>query len=303
MEVNIIRNKEEFESLKGIWNGLLERSPFNSVFQTFEWYNTWYETCSGTENASLYIITFSKKNEIKGIAPFMSVHEDNEDVLKFLSQPYPDYQDIIVDKKFKNKFIKLLIRELLSNKEDFSRIKLKQFPSYSPTYIEFHNQFRLRDYASDIKNDLPCPRINYSEVEDIGNTERKCTDKYIKKINEDFGSIQFNFITEESKLKDVLEILIKQHIKRWEEHESHPNGSRLKKDHMKQFYFALMEDLSHEKWVNITTINCEDSGSEEPLATCLGFLYDGHYTQYCPSFDIEYYDYYTGLILWRKLIK
>lgn len=301
MNIDIIKNEKDFYSLEPIWNDLLKESCSNSIFQTFEWYKSWIKTCLKAENSSPYILTFSTENNVKGIAPFMRVKEKNKKILKFLSQPYPDYQDLIVEKDYGEKFIKLIIRKLISRKKDFSKIVLNQFSQSSPTYTRFHKELRLRNYNSNIKNISPSLRINYNKVKKLRELRRKCTYKYIKKLEKDFGPIEFNFITNKQKLEDILSLLITQHIKRWKNHDSHPNGSRLKKKNIRNFYFSLLKNLSINKWINIATISCRDI--EDPLAISLGFLYKNYYTMYCSSFENDYYDYYTGLILWRKLIK
>ena len=67
MQVLKIENTEGFDSLRGEWNALLERSSANGVFLTWEWLRTWWKHLA--ERRKLSILVLRNEGQLVGLAP------------------------------------------------------------------------------------------------------------------------------------------------------------------------------------------------------------------------------------------
>src|ERR1022692_4320992 len=67
MQAQEIENAVEFDSLRGEWNALLERSSANGVFLTWEWLRTWWKQLA--ERRKLSIVAIRSEGQLVGLAP------------------------------------------------------------------------------------------------------------------------------------------------------------------------------------------------------------------------------------------
>src|SRR3990172_13252365 len=69
LEITKVNTEEHFFSLKNNWNEILSMSMQHSIFMTWEWLYTWWETYS--KGKELCILLFCEDNgHLVGIAPF-----------------------------------------------------------------------------------------------------------------------------------------------------------------------------------------------------------------------------------------
>jgi len=61
---------DEFRALHSEWNALNEQSGKGTIFSSWEWLFTWWETYQNDSLRELYILTYRENGELQGIAPF-----------------------------------------------------------------------------------------------------------------------------------------------------------------------------------------------------------------------------------------
>ena len=69
MNFKIIKDQKQFHSLHKTWNHLLQISHINSIYLTWEWLYTWWQTYG--EGRELFIICAFKGNRLIAIVPFL----------------------------------------------------------------------------------------------------------------------------------------------------------------------------------------------------------------------------------------
>lgn len=72
IRLQLVTTTEEFHRLEPYWNPLLQRSGSNSVFLSFEYLTTWWETYGS--NFKLRILAAWKDNDLAGLAPLAIGH-------------------------------------------------------------------------------------------------------------------------------------------------------------------------------------------------------------------------------------
>ena len=73
--IDVISDIDDFLALREPWNQMNDESSNGTVFNSWEWMYTWWETYRKQSNRSLYILKCTNiHNELLGIAPFQIVH-------------------------------------------------------------------------------------------------------------------------------------------------------------------------------------------------------------------------------------
>ncbi|MEM2144731.1 MAG: hypothetical protein QW279_05185, partial [Candidatus Jordarchaeaceae archaeon] len=138
IKVTLVNKIEEFQDLRFDWNKLLSKSYSNSVFLTWEWLYTWWETFQ--EGKELMILSVRKEDEkeLIGLLPIY-IREDRLFGLKkvrvgeFLGTGIvcSDYLDIIIRTGYEEMVIKELAEYLMSQKRKFDFLILSDIPADS----------------------------------------------------------------------------------------------------------------------------------------------------------------------------
>lgn len=69
MNIRVIEDVQEFLALRAEWNRLLSRSSGNTIFLTWEWLSSWWESYAGTDDVLQIIVIRERTGELIGILP------------------------------------------------------------------------------------------------------------------------------------------------------------------------------------------------------------------------------------------
>lgn len=133
-----INSIEAFKNLKTEWNDLLEQSPVQSVFLTWEWLFTWWDHFGADK--TLYILLARESGEIIGIAPLMVTTIRRMGfkfrMLRNLGMPDVDVAGLIV-KDGRKEAISSLCQEIQTVSSQWDIFELGEFPDeeYNPQTI------------------------------------------------------------------------------------------------------------------------------------------------------------------------
>jgi CelD/BcsL family acetyltransferase involved in cellulose biosynthesis len=133
LTVERIDSLDGMQALEPVWNKLLARSDVNTIFQTYEWIHTWWETLgSGSE---LYVLSVMDNGSVIGIAPLMltvsSRFGRKNRIIQFIGTPNADYGDFIG--RDKNVISNEFVRYFVIHRNDWIVIDLSQLPAHSAT--------------------------------------------------------------------------------------------------------------------------------------------------------------------------
>ena len=70
LTTRVVNNPKEFESLAPSWNELYEACDDTTIFCSWDWLFTWWNTFSGCDNRDLFILCFYAGDQLVSIAPF-----------------------------------------------------------------------------------------------------------------------------------------------------------------------------------------------------------------------------------------
>ncbi|MBC8266073.1 MAG: hypothetical protein H8E84_03815 [Flavobacteriales bacterium] len=130
MQINVIKNINDFNAIKPQWDDLYSSSNF-TVFQSFEFnYYAWKNELSTIKNTKLAIVVVKKKDKLKSIFPF---YIDNKKQLRFINDIHSDFCDYISIEKIDLN----LIFKYLQNELSFNVIQLINLKANSLMYSNF----------------------------------------------------------------------------------------------------------------------------------------------------------------------
>lgn len=157
LNITLISNNEEFESLRDSWNTLNASSLKGNIFTSWEWLFTWWETYQNVGMRQLYILCCTDKNDsLIGLAPFQIINHPKKyfpcgKQLVMLgtgemdgSSIFGEYMDLLIAPQFESSVITSFSEFLIENSGLWDGLKFHQLldNSYVSHLFEY-NQDRI----------------------------------------------------------------------------------------------------------------------------------------------------------------
>ncbi|MBD3290019.1 hypothetical protein GF337_14520, partial [candidate division KSB1 bacterium] len=134
--IDLIQTENNFAKMQQEWNALLRDSVSASVFTTWDWLFSWWQTFKGSHQ--LFILKASDKDgRLVGLAPFFikKIHCGIR-ILSFIgsdSSVASDYLDIIVHRDVGMSLRKELFQYIFEQRKEWHLIVLSNLMPGSPT--------------------------------------------------------------------------------------------------------------------------------------------------------------------------
>jgi len=295
MQSYLIEDISKLTISEVIWNQIVSKNETNTIFQTYQWFHSWWKVFG--EQNRLFFISIHDKDKIIGLAPLM-ISTDNKKrrVLRFVGNEKADYADFIISGS-KEKVLFKIFETIFLRCKEWDSILLNNIPEYSLTSeiikkICAHNNFKLL-----IHNGVVCPTlIIKGHEQDAIKISNKSSLKRRYNYLRNSGRLRFFHITSLHEAKHYLPIFLNQHIDRWSI-TKYP--SLFLDNRNKEFYMELMTNLINSGWLSFSVVEYDD----HPIAFHFGFQYNSKLIWYKPSFDINYSKRSPGKVLIRCLLE
>jgi CelD/BcsL family acetyltransferase involved in cellulose biosynthesis len=116
------------------WNALAAANETNTVFQTYEWFDAWWEAMG--EGRELFFIVIREGDEVCGFAPLMRRRSQfGWRLLEFAGTGNADYQDFILPRD-KPRQLAAVCDFLRLRHWSWERLALSNVPSLSSTHTQ-----------------------------------------------------------------------------------------------------------------------------------------------------------------------
>ncbi len=296
-----INSDERFSSLKDIWNQVLEKNNFGTIFSTFEWLNTWWE-CFGQDN-KLFILLAQDKEEIIGIAPLMI---EQRKILRcvpikaisFIGTGISDYADFIIKVERKavlNSFFKYIWK----NKHLWDEIDLREIREDSSNLEMIRDILKNGPCSYEISCLGKCPYIPirgdwdsfYSSLSKSFRQDIRTQYNRLKKNGSRYG-----FSHVQDHIDDAfLSQLIVMHL---DSINLKNKKSFLESKEGKSFFKRIIEGYRKKGKVVINIMKV----GYEIAAYFVGFLFQGRYYYWNVGKNDKYDDFSPGKLLLQNMI-
>lgn len=302
MRIRTIRlqNWEDLPDLESAWNGLLDRSPGHSVFQTFPWHVCWWKAFG--DSHELLVILGHAGSQLVGIAPMMIAREKGpigqvQRHLHFIGSinGASDYCDFITDPDIPE-VLDALLREICASSKALCRIDLSHFPSHSPNQTRTLEYFKNRGIRTFVESQVDAPVRILGDAEADLKTANKSSLKRHTNFFQKSGELRFHQCGSETEILGYLERFFEQHKSRWARTAS---PSQFFDPAQQGFYTELVREVFPRGWLRFDVVLFNG----DPLAFHFGFEYRHRFIWYKPTFDIRFASRSPGEVLIKFLLE
>jgi CelD/BcsL family acetyltransferase involved in cellulose biosynthesis len=277
------------------WNRILRRSETRSVFLTWQWLSNWWECCG--VGAELYCVAVIRNDELIGIVPLQLRHADGVRVLEFLGRGSSDVCDVIASAEEKPEVLAALWESLERRRDRWDRIDLRNVPEQSSTARILAQLPLPEDCELSTEVEAPCPVLSIERNRGFAEscTRKKSLVRHARYF-ERLAPLQYQPILDLDEINDLLPIFFEQHRDR---RFMAGDRSAFEDRQTRRFYERVTTALLESGWLHFAVLRWRD----EILAIHYGFLYDGVFTWYLPTFNVDYARYSPGEVMIQKLLE
>lgn len=291
-----VKKVNSFTEIEKDWQDLLERASFKTIFQTYEWNETWWRYLK--KNWGLYLVACYRGNKIAGLVPLMLDQMKIKGVpafkiLSFVGCPEADYHDFILDHQFADEAFIAIIDWLVFNKKQWSILRLPEFHEDSPTHGLIDKYLRCKNihYAKFQHTTCPCidlPSSFDDYMVSLGYETRKKTRKNNRRL-EKIGELRFE-LGEPNDIGDFFKL----NTERWQ---LLGQGGSVPTEELRNFHVEVSSKL--RKYLNLSFLTL----NKKRIAVQYSYDYCKVRCVYLQGMDMEY-DYYSpGIIIMMNRIE
>lgn len=295
IDIELIQQREQIPLTAREWNDLVARNETNSIFQTYEWFDAWWQTFGDAHE--LFFLLLRREGQVIGFAPMMLRNgRVRGRRLEFVGTGNADYQDFVLpdDKPAAMVSICEFLRRHASR---WRSAWLCNVPSQSSTLDELHKAGVGSKLYFVQEAQLRCPALRLEG-------DRTAAEKLLKKYSlkrplnwfSSRGEVRFRNVSSLKEIQSLLPVFFDQHARRWQ---AAGRPSLFEAESQRMFYLALAAALHSAGWLLFSVL--EFNG--QPIAFHFGFDYFGSLIWYKPSFEVRYAEHSPGLLLTRKIIE
>ncbi|NPV75861.1 MAG: GNAT family N-acetyltransferase [Anaerolineae bacterium] len=294
--IETINTTEAFKNLRKEWNRLLEQSPVQSIFLTWEWLYTWWDHFGADK--TLHILLARDSSEIVGIAPLMITTAKRLGfrfrMLRNLGMPDVDVAGLIVkdgDQEVVNHFC----QEIQNASRQWDILELGEFPNAVLDPQTIVRQFHEANYLSRLMPKLHTFIPTTGNWEDYYKTlakhHRRSMRRKERLLAEEHKSVEYQRFNEGKVRPEHYNIIFNINAKaRFPE--------LYATESLRNFHLALAKPdvLQHAVDISFFLVN------NVPIAFDYGFLYNQVYEAWRGAYTPRCSEYSPGSLIFLKLL-
>ena len=209
-EINILTNLQNISHFEKKWRKLENNCAKSiNVFQSYDWCSNWVKSCAvGNDCYGIYIITVSKGDECLLIWPMMTTCSGPFHILRWLSEPYSQYGDVLLDPSCDTQEVLNLGFQQLKRHPRANSVRFRHVRD-DANIADFLQQHAQPDSYVDY---APCLEIEKFPTEQAYDTRynksQRRRRKRIRKSLEKFGPVDFSINSKGAKFLNTLKLAI-----------------------------------------------------------------------------------------------
>jgi CelD/BcsL family acetyltransferase involved in cellulose biosynthesis len=277
------------------WNALVAANETNTVFQTYEWFDAWWNVFGASRR--LFMLVVREAGIVRGFAALtLRRSQYGWRQLEFAGTGSADYLDFVLPHD-KPRALLAICAFLRARRWRWDRLALGNIPGESSTLpaLTAATDAHGLHVVDEVK--VPCPTLMLQSEDSLA---RRLVDKYSLRRPFNWfskrGKVEFRHVTSIEEIEKLLPEFFDQHRRRWR---SIGKDSLFDQAKHQRFYELLAQSLHVRGWLQFSIVTWRG----EAIAFHFGFDYGGCVTWYKPSFEVRYAEHSPGLLLTRQLIE
>ncbi len=298
MNISVIKNPDDLYSLKEEWNLLVNEASDATLFQTWEWCISWFETYGLLE--SLFIVIGREAGSLVAIAPFVLTTKRllfrDQKVLSFIGadNKFSDYCSFVCAEDSPRR-LSLMLQWLMTDNKEWDVLDLRNIQEHTKQASLIFDQFSQNGFYATSRYQSDAPRINLltSEAKDL--PKRKSLKRHYNWFEKN-GALEIKFSTGAQDISNDLSEFFNQHQDRWADT---PSPSIFRDPLSRKFFQVLTNKMEGTPWLHFTKV----THNKQPIAFHFGFIYKDTFIWYKPSFDPSLAKKSPGEVLLKSLFE
>lgn len=297
--LTLYNERSGFDALQPEWNALLARSCFNSIFLTWEWQTTWWDSLGPGE--LLLLAWRDESGDLIGIAPLFLDEEDGVRRLHLVGcTEVADYLDIIIAAGHEAEVYAAFLQFLNSgDAPDWDEVSLCNLHELSSSYRLLPELVREAGLEAEVAQEDVAPHLTLPASFDeylaaLTKKQRHEIRRKRRKLEREVNSWRWFQIKGGGELDGWVDRFI----------ELHRMASDDKEDFMTEEMSGFFHDIAHTAaengWLDLAFIEIND----QLASTMFNFDYDGRIWVYNSGYNPAAYGQLSpGIVLTSYLIE
>jgi len=301
LKLCIIEDFDEFEKLRRNWNLVLQRSPDNNIFSTWEWLWCWWKHFGNRRDLKLMMV--KENGEVVGFAPFMVSNYIFKRLgklrkVEFIGSPHADYNNFILLKK-EVRYVKLFLDGLMEY-SDWDLLDLRDVCEESVSAELLRKLYNEKSLALKFRNGTLCPYIRLpnsidSFIQSLSRNMRRNLRKRMRKLSKKYR-VEFKNQHNFDSVDEAMKIFFKLHQKRWK-FKGEPGA--FSSEDFRNFHIEIANIFNENGWLDLHFLTVDNI----PVAAAYTFNYNLKKYGYLTGFDPTFRKYGVGNLLKLHLIE
>lgn len=299
MHVEVFTAVSVFHDLRAEWRQLLLQLPFQSVFFTPQWQETWWRHFGAAYQLSLLTVR-SSDGTLQGIAPLMRSH--GEEVAPRLTLigdlELCDYLDVLMQPTRQREVGRALGAYLIAHNGEDLELCLQNLSQDSPTPAVLHESLTHQGLSVDVEQIETCPTIALPADWEAYLAMLRGKDRHElrRKLRRAAAAVRLDsrVTATAAQLDEDVDLFVALH--------------RMSQQDDKQGFMtpakeAFFRDMAHQLWPHGWLELAFLYADGEPIASLCCFAYGATYAAYNSGYHPAYADLSAGIVLFADRIR
>ena len=300
MRVECLQTEEEFKNLKSPWNDLLLQSHANTLFLTWEWGFSWWQTVSN-EKYLLQILLIFSENKLVGIAPLVIRKAIMYGFLRLKKVEFigselmnGEYLDFITEPGFEEDTCRAVANYLIQNSKSWDVMELYPWPEGSLNKAIFSKECEKLGLKTFSFLRTVCPVVNLPENwecfrNSLKKSLRKKTEYHIRRLEKDHDVIFGKWESIEEINRD-LPRFFEIHQQKWQAYGEPGSFVDVRK---RLFYETISKRFLGTKWLRVYYLRIDD----RIVSILFGIVYNNRFFDLQAAYDLDWQKRSVGTVL------
>ena len=299
MRVEVFTAASAFHDLRAEWRQVLSQLPFQSVFFTPQWQETWWRHFGATRQLHLLTVR-SSDGTLQGLAPLMSSNSaETPPRLELIGDlELCDYLDVLMVPAQQQEVGRALVEHLVTYGGEELELCLQNLSQHSPTPAVFYDRLVHNGLTVEVEQIETCPTaVLVADWEAYLATLRsKDRHELRRKLRRAEAAVRLEYRSTSvaAQLDEDVDTFVALH--------------RLSQQDAKQGFMtpekeAFLRDMVHQLWPHgwlELAFLCADGA---PIAALCCFAYGTTYAAYNSGYHPAYAELSSGIVLFAERIR
>jgi CelD/BcsL family acetyltransferase involved in cellulose biosynthesis len=299
MRVEVFTAASAFQDLRAEWRQVLSQLPFQSVFFTPQWQETWWRHFGATRQLHLLTVR-SDDGTLQGLAPLMSSNgAEAPPRLELLGDlDLCDYLDMLMVPAQQQEVGCALVEYLMAYGGEELDLCLHNLSQHSPTPALFHDRLVQNGLAVEVEQIETCPTAVLSTDWEAYLATLRSKDRHElrRKLRRAAAAVRLEYrvTSVAAQLDEDIDTFVALH--------------RLSQQDAKQGFMtsekeAFLHDMAHQLWPHGWLDLAFLSADGVPIAALCCFAYGTTYAAYNSGYHPAYAELSAGIVLFAACIR